>query len=63
VATGASDVAGGAEYRPTGQALQIVDMLSKELADARAAFGTFMSTGLPAFNKATAGTLTIIDQV
>ena len=55
VGLGASDVAGGAEFRPTEQAVQIFDMLEKELADARAAFNTLMATDLPAFNKAMTG--------
>jgi photosystem II stability/assembly factor-like uncharacterized protein len=55
VGLGASDVAGGAEYRPTEQALQIFDMLEKELAEARTAFAAFIGTDLPAFNKAMAG--------
>ena len=55
VGLGASDVAGGAEYRPTDQAVQILDMLEKELADARTAFNTLMNTDVPAFNKAMAG--------
>jgi hypothetical protein len=55
VGPGASDVAGGAEYKPTDQALQIFDMLEKELAAARTAFATLMTTELPAFNKAMAG--------
>ena len=48
-------MAGGAEYRPTDQAVQIFDMLEKELAEARTAFATLMNTDLPAFNKAMAG--------
>jgi hypothetical protein len=57
VGLGASDVAGGAEYRPTEQAVQIFDMLEKELAEARTAFNALMATDLPAFNKAMAGKL------
>ncbi len=55
VGLGAGDVAGGAEYRPTDQAVQIFDMIERELAGARTAFGAFMATDLPAFNKAMAG--------
>ena len=50
-------MAGGAEYRPTEQAVQIFDMLEKELSEARVAFNTLMATDLPAFNKAMAGKL------
>jgi photosystem II stability/assembly factor-like uncharacterized protein len=57
VGLGASDVAGGAEYTPTEQSVQIFDMLEKELADARTAFNALMTTDLPAFNKAVAGKL------
>jgi hypothetical protein len=55
VGPGASDVAGGAEYRPTDQAVQIFDMLDKELAAAKVAFDALLATDLPAFNKAMAG--------
>jgi hypothetical protein len=55
VGLGASDVAGGAEYRPTEQAVQIFEMLEKELSEARSAFNALMNTDVPAFNKAMAG--------
>lgn len=55
IGLGASDVAGGAEYRPTDASLQILDMLEKELAAARAAFDTLVGKDLPAFNKTMAG--------
>jgi hypothetical protein len=57
VGLGASDVAGGADYRPTDQSVQIFAMLEKELADARTAFNALMTTDVPAFNKAMAGKL------
>ena len=60
VGLGASDVAGGAEYRPTDQAVQIFDMLEKELAEARTAFNALMAVDLPAFNKAMAGKVPVV---
>jgi hypothetical protein len=64
VGLGASDVAGGAEYKPTDAAVQIFDMLEKELADARTAFNALIGTDLPAFNKAMAGKVpTVTDKM
>ena len=48
-------MAGGAEYRPTDASVQIFDMLEKELAAARTAFEAFITTDMPAFNKAMGG--------
>jgi photosystem II stability/assembly factor-like uncharacterized protein len=55
VGTGAGDVAGGADYRPTDSALQVLEMMEKDLAEARAAFDTLVTRELPAFNKAMSG--------
>jgi hypothetical protein len=63
VGLGASDVAGGAEYRPTEQAVQIFDMLEKELTDARAAFNILVNADLPAFNKAMAGKVPAVTDI
>jgi hypothetical protein len=57
VGTGASDVAGGAEYRPTDASMGVMAEIEKDLATAKAAFAVLMDKDLPAFNKAMAGKL------
>jgi hypothetical protein len=54
VGTGAGDVAGGAEYRPTDAQSQTLGELEKDLIDAKAAFAKFMGE-VKAFNAAHAG--------
>jgi photosystem II stability/assembly factor-like uncharacterized protein len=54
IGTGAGDVAGGAEYRPTGASLEVLDVIEKELAAAKAAFGALMEKDVPAFNRSSA---------
>jgi hypothetical protein len=53
--TGAGDVAGGADFRPTEGAVEVLDMLEKDLASAQAAFTALVEKDVPAFNKANAG--------
>jgi len=60
VGTGASDLAGGAEYRPTDQSMATFEMLRQELDAAKAAFAAVLERDVPAFNRATAGKLTPI---
>jgi hypothetical protein len=55
VGTGAGDVAGGADYRPTDASIAVLDMLEKELTAAKADFDTLVRKDVPAFNKAMAG--------
>jgi hypothetical protein len=55
IGSGAGDVQGGAEYRPTDASMQILDMLEKELAGVQRAFDTVIEKDVPAFNKAHAG--------
>jgi photosystem II stability/assembly factor-like uncharacterized protein len=57
VGTGASDLAGGAEYRPTDQSRATFEMLRQELEAAKAAFDAVLEKDVPAFNRATAGRL------
>jgi photosystem II stability/assembly factor-like uncharacterized protein len=54
VGTGAGDVAGGADYRPTDGALAVLGEIEKELAAAKVAFTSLMEKELPAFNRAIA---------
>jgi hypothetical protein len=55
VGTGASDVAGGAEFRPTDAQLVTLAEQEKELATARAMFEELLRTTLPEFNRLMAG--------
>jgi len=55
VGTGASDVAGGADYRPTDAQLATLERLERELAGAQAAFRVLVEQEVPAFNRAMAG--------
>lgn len=57
VGTGASDLAGGAEYRPTDQSVSTFEMLRQELEAAQAAFKAVLEHDVPAFHRATAGKL------
>jgi photosystem II stability/assembly factor-like uncharacterized protein len=52
VGTGASDVAGGAEYRPTVASMQVLEMIEKDLAAAEADYRVLTEKDIPAFNKA-----------
>ncbi len=54
VGSGAGDVQGGADYRPTDASLQVLDMIEKDLAAAEAAYSTLMDKDVPAFNRAQA---------
>jgi hypothetical protein len=55
IGTGAGDVAGGADYRPTAASLEVLDTIEKDLAAAKAAFTQVVDTDVPAFNKAARG--------
>ena len=53
VGTGAGDVAGGAEYRPTDASLAVLEMIEKDLAAAKGEFTSVMERDVPAFNRST----------
>jgi hypothetical protein len=55
VGQGASDEAGSIDYRPTETQMQVLAVIEKDLAAAKAGFDKLVSTNLPAFNKAMAG--------
>jgi len=57
VGTGASDEAGGAEWKPRDAAFEILADLEKQLANAKGGFTTIVDKEIPAFNKAMAGKL------
>ena len=52
IGSGAGDVQGGADYRPTDASLEILAMLEKDLAAAQAAFDTVVEKDVAAFNRA-----------
>ncbi|HEY2945731.1 MAG TPA: sialidase [Vicinamibacteria bacterium] len=54
VGTGAGDVAGGADHRPTDSALAVLETIEGDLAAAKAAYARLMEQELPAFNAAMA---------
>jgi photosystem II stability/assembly factor-like uncharacterized protein len=60
VGFGAGDVAGGAEYRPTDASIAVLDMIEKEIVNAKAGFTRIIEKELPAFNQAMAGKLPVI---
>ena len=51
VGTGAGDVAGGAEFRPTDASIQTLVELERDLAAARLAFQKLLETDVKAFNE------------
>jgi hypothetical protein len=57
IGTGAGDMAGGADNRPTAQSLEVLDMLETDLAKAKADFDALMLTDVPAFNRSMDGRL------
>jgi hypothetical protein len=60
VGTGASDMAGGADHRPTDASLQFLAQLETDLARARADFTAVVEREVPAFNRTMAGRLPAI---
>jgi hypothetical protein len=51
IGTGAGDVSGGADSRPTEASLQVLDGIEKDLAVAKAEFDALMAKDVSAFNK------------
>ena len=51
VGSGAGDVQGGADFRPTDASLQVLDMIERDLAAATSAFTTLVEKDVPAFNR------------
>ena len=52
IGSGAGDVAGGAEFRPTAQALAQLARLESEVAAARRSYARLVGTDVQSFNKA-----------
>jgi hypothetical protein len=55
VGTGAGDVAGGADYRPTDVELQSLSTIETDLAKAKQDFASFMQKALTDYNNSAAG--------
>ena len=55
VGSGAGDVAGGADFRPTNTSRATLDEIERNLTAARADFAAIVRQHIPAFNKAMAG--------
>jgi len=60
VGTGAGDVAGGAEYRPTDTQVPTLADIEKDLAAAKTAYQKLMSEDVPAFNRTMQGKIAAI---
>ena len=57
IGTGAGDVAGGADYRPTDAQHQVLAEIERDLTVAKTAFDKFIKTTLPDFNRTMSGKL------
>ncbi|MGE5246200.1 MAG: WD40/YVTN/BNR-like repeat-containing protein [Betaproteobacteria bacterium] len=55
IGTGAGDVAGGADYKPTAASLEVLDGIEKDLAAAKDAFDRVVNVDVPAFNTQARG--------
>jgi hypothetical protein len=55
VGQGASDEAGSIDYKPTDTQMQVLQVIEKDLAAAKAGFERLASEDIPAFNRAMAG--------
>ena len=60
VGSGAGDVAGGADFRPTDASVAVLAEIERDLAAAKTAFTTLMQQDVPAFNGAMKGKLPAI---
>ena len=60
VGPGAADVSGNADFPPTKPELEVYDVLSKRLADARLAFDDLYAKGIPAFEEASKGRVRLL---
>jgi len=64
VGTGAGDVAGGADHRPTDASLATLGEIERDLATAKTAFALLMDKDLPEFNRSMSGKVpTITDKL
>jgi photosystem II stability/assembly factor-like uncharacterized protein len=61
VGTGAGDVAGGADFRPTDTSYEVLAGIERQLSAAHADYNILIQRDVPAFNKATRGRVKAID--
>jgi hypothetical protein len=52
IGSGAGDVAGGADFRPTDASLQMLGTIEEDLAAAQADYNALVNIDVPAFNRA-----------
>ena len=55
VGQGASDEAGSIDYKPTDTQMQVLDVIEKDLKEAKSGFDKLAAMDIPAFNKSMAG--------
>jgi photosystem II stability/assembly factor-like uncharacterized protein len=55
IGTGAGDVQGGADYRPTAASMKVLEEIEAALAKAKSDYDALIQKELPAFNKSMAG--------
>jgi photosystem II stability/assembly factor-like uncharacterized protein len=60
VGSGAGDVAGGAEYRPTDTQVQVLHLIEQDLEKAKADYKTLMERDVTAFNRKMPGVLNAV---
>jgi photosystem II stability/assembly factor-like uncharacterized protein len=63
VGSGAGDVAGGADHRPTTQAMATLGSIERALTAAQASYASLMRDVVPAFNRAMAGQGIVVSPV
>jgi len=63
VGTGAGDVAGGADSRPTDTSLEVLAAIEKDLEAAKAEYTKVMTEDVPAFNKAMSGKVNALTEI
>jgi hypothetical protein len=63
VGTGAGDVAGGADARPTDASLEWLAQIETDLAAAKTEFNKVMTEDVPAFNRTMAGKVAALTEV
>jgi len=59
IGSGAGDVAGGVDFRPTDASMATLASLEKELVAAKDAYTRLVQVDLPAFNKAVGGAIAL----
>ena len=63
VGTGAGDVAGGADSKPTDTSLEVLAQIEADLNEAKAEYTKVMTEDVPAFNKAMSGKVSALTEI